>query len=466
MSKISDRIDELLESGVKDPHNILGGLADKSEEMTPQEFHEYLYSSAPYFKQMLGASLDDLPEVKALLLTEPQWGVKPDSYAKLFGKTDVTEEEFLRDFDKIPSDEAKYIAEAKGLNYADMLKDIEQRRNEQLRKDVADESTLLKIVAPKSLQAVKEGRDVKPGEGLTDIVTDVTYAIPWGKFVNNPLVKSVFGNFAAPAINEVAEALGTDEEKGIGERLSNVAVGGLVNLSAPKVVGKLVGSVPGGEHIEKYINQKTSEELAKETAKKLAKQKQLTRSALLKQQVKDKRNMTVDEYNLMKGNAKKMYNQGPLEVFAGSKEVVESPVSKTWEEASFDIAKRNGKTFNEKFKNATSETKEWFNKQSDAVKDKFVSNTLETYDNAFKTGNSTLLNWSQGVESYGTNKFGDWFYGGDLSRVRGVGTILNKLDLVESQAEKERKARLEEKERNKQKIRNELKSRGLLMEGR
>ena len=470
MSKISDRIDKLLESGVEDPNNILGGLADKSEQMTPQEFHEYLYSSAPYFKQMLGASLDDLPEVKALLLTEPQWGVKPESYAKLFGK-DMSEEDFLRNVDKLPTDEMKYIADAHGIDFKDMMEDIRERQTAQLRKDIAEgygedwkekiKNWAANLVAPQSMKAVYEGRDPSTGEVVGDLVTNASYVVPWGRSINNPLLKGVMDNAFAPAVAEATDVLVGDEDKSAIERLANIGTGTLVNFTTPRVLGHYMAKVPGGEYVANNMTQKSAKELANETKRAMSKEASLTRSALLKSGKGDVRNMTKAEYNIHKQikPQKVLYKNGDLVVMTGAKEVATSPIM---DNKMYEIAKQPGNTFNQKLSKADKETKEWFNKLPDRVKNVFTEQTLNAYGNTFGAGGGTLGD----ITSYTTNKVGDWLYDGDISKVRGVGSIANKLGWVESKEEKERRLRQEKLERNKQKAIENFRTRGLLMEGK
>jgi len=471
MSEISERIDKLLESGVDDPNDILGGLADKSEQMTPQEFHEYLYSSAPYFKQMLGASLDDLPEVKALLLTEPQWGVKPESYAKLFGKQNMTEEEFLRNVDKIPVDEMQYIAETKGLDFKEMLEDIRQRQTAQLRKDIAEgygegfggkiANKITNLVAPKSMQAVYEGRDPTTGEKLGDITTNISYAVPWGKAVNNPLTKAILGNVTAPVIAEGVDVAVGDEDKTALERLANIGTGAAINFTTPRIMSGIIGKVPGGQAIAQKMEQKTAKELANETQRAMKKQASVTKSALLKAGKGKVGDMTAAEYQAVKGVApqKLLSNKNGIKVSTGAKEVITS--SKT-QDKMLEIASQPGKTFNTKLNHTDKETQTWFNKKPKKLRNQIISQTQEQYGKAFN-GASDL--WGMG-SSYGTNKFGDWFFEGDLSKMRGVGPMLVKAGVVESEAERKRREKLEEIERNKQKAIENFRTRGLLMEGK
>lgn len=470
MSKISERIDKLLESGVDDPNDILGGLADKSEQMTPQEFHEYLYSSAPYFKQMLGASLDDLPEVKALLLTEPQWGVKPESYAKLFGK-DMSEEDFLRNVDKLPTDEMKYVADAHGIDFKDMLEDIRERQTAQLRKDVAEgygedwkgkiANWAANLVAPQSMKAVYEGRDPSTGEVVGDLVTNASYVVPWGRSINNPLLKGVLDNAFAPSIAEAADVLVGDEDKSAIERLANIGTGTLVNFTTPRVLGQLTAKFPGGKYVADKMAQKSAKELANETKRAMSKEASLTRRALQKSGKGDVRNMTKAEYNIHKQiKPQKVIDQtNNIFLKSGTKEVLNS--SKVGDEM-YNIAKQPGNTFNKKLSKADKETKEWFDNLPKKAKDKVAEQTLNVYGDTFGAGGGTLGD----ITSYTTNKIGDWLYDGDISKVRGVGYLANKLGLVESKEEKERRLRQEKLERNKQKAIENFRTRGLLMEGK
>ena len=87
---------------------------------------------------------------------------------------------------------------------------------------------------------------------------------------------------------------------------------------------------------------------------------------------------------------------------------------------------------------------------------------MNVYGDTFNGG----AEWIEDVTSYGTNKFGDWLYDGDISKVRGIGYFANKLGLVESKADKERRLRQEKLEQNKQKAIENFRTRGLLMGGR
>ena len=465
MGKLADKLRKAIEdSGMED--DVLAGVYDTVEGMSDKDVHEYLYSSAPYFKQMMPMAVNEIEPLRQMVMTEPQWGVMPESYAKLFGK-DMSEEEFLRNVDKISTDEMQYIAETKGLDFKEMLNDIRKRQTAQLRKDIAeghDEDFVGKVankitnfVAPKSMQAVYEGRDPTTGEVVGDVVTNASYVVPWGRAINNPVVKGIAANATAPVIAEATDAI-VGEDKFAGERLANIGTGAMINFTAPHVLGGLVSKVPGGKYVSNKMQQKTANELANDTKRAMTKQASITRSALEKSGKGDVRNMTQAEYNIHRQvKPQEVLKQtNDLTVKGGTREVITG--SKLCDNM-YNIAKQPGNTFNKKLSHADKETKEWFNKLPEKIKNKIAGQTLNVYGEAFNAGGGAIGD----MTSYGTNKFGDWFYDGDISKVRGIGTVANKLGLVESNAERERRLRQEEMERNKQIAIENLRTRGLLM---
>lgn len=467
MGKLADKLRKAIEdSGMED--DVLAGVYDAVEKMSDKDVQEYLYSSAPYFKQMIPMAVNEIEPLRQMILTEPQWGVMPESYAKLFGKQNMTEEEFLRNVDKIPFDEMQYIAETKGLDFKEMLEDIRQRQTAQLRKDIAEgygeslggkiANKITNLVAPKSMQAVYEGRDPSTGEKLGDIATNISYAVPWGKAVNNPLTKAILGNVTAPVIAEGVDVAVGDEDKTVGERLANIGTGAAINFTTPRILSGVIGKIPGGQAIAQKMEQKTAKELANETQRAMKEQATVTKSALLKAGKGKVGDMTAAEYQTVKEVApqKLLSNKNGIKVSTGAKEVITS--SKT-QDKMLEIASQPGKTFNTKLNHTSKETQTWFNKKPKKLRNQIISQTQEQYGKAFN-GAGDL--WGMG-SNYGTNKFGDWFFEGDLSKMRGVGPMLVKAGIVESEAERKRREKLEEIERNKQEVIEKLRTRGLLL---
>lgn len=466
MGKLADKLRKAIEdSGMTD--DVLAGVYDAVEKMSDKDVHEYLYSSAPYFKQMIPMAVNEIEPLKQMVMTEPQWGVMPESYAKLFGK-DMSEEDFLRNVDKIPTDEMQYVAETRGLDFKEMLNDIRERQTAQLRKDIAEgygedlggkiANKITNLVAPQSMKAVYEGRDPSTGEVVGDVVTNASYVVPWGRAINNPVVKGIVGNATAPVIAETADVLVGDEDKSTGERLANIGTGALINFTTPHVLGGIASKFPGGKYVASKMEQKSANEIANETKRALNKQASITRTALQKSGKGDVRNMTAAEYNIHKQiKPQEVLKQtNDMTVKSGTREVL---IGSSLGENMYNIAKQPGNTFNKKLANANKETKEWFKKLPEKVKDKVAGQTLNVYGDAFNAGGGVIGD----MTSYGTNKFGDWFYDGDISKIRGVGMVANKLGLVESNVEKARRLRQEELEHNKQIAIENLRTRGLLM---
>lgn len=437
--------------------DILKGLLGVIDGMSDDEVKEYIFTNGQYYKQMIPAALKDIPQLRTLVYSEPSWGEKPSSYSKLFGLEDVSEEDFLRNFDNIPYDQIEFVAESKGLNPKTLMKDIREKQVQQLRKDVAEgygedfvgkvRNKAANLFFPNIVEgAVMEGRDPTKEEIWQDVGTNIAYAVPWNRLPGTGKLINTAKNAAAPTVQEVLnEALAEeDKNRDLGEHATGVGIGTAINAVTPYILKRAFAKTArflGGEEKGKVA------ESAKEQVKK-----ELDAVAKKEQELKRVKQKFID----VGGDNSKMTpkESATMDNFEQTLKDVERMKDPTIR-LSMEIAAQNGKSFGEKVSNLDKNTRNWFYDLPDWKQFSIQQNVERQFPNTFDApGNMSraILNSStvDGAESWGTNKFGDFLYKDDPTKMPfGIGRGIKALGLSEGKEDKERREVQERKEKAK-----------------
>lgn len=449
---LSNKLRKAIEdSGFTD--DILAGVYDTVENMDDEELKEYIYTNAPYFKQNIPMAVNDIPELKTLVNVEPNWGVESKEYSKLFGNEDVTEEEFLRDFDKIPYSTVQYVAEQHGMNPRKLEKAIREKQLEQNRADIANSygegvpgkvaGFITRTMFPNMVEgAVKEGRDPNLGEIAVDAGSNMLYAVPWSKVVGGTgKLANVVSNTIAPAASEGLDVMFSDKDKTATERLSNIGVGTMINAATPWALKRYGSRIAGlfGEGAENkaknILSTKSADDFVREQVEKEQKVLNKTKNAMKKyENTGDVGDLTPDEQELLFG----------ADNLADILHTANNPV----DVAVRDVARRPGDTFNKKLKNSSSKTRQMFNEMSDKEKENFKIIFNTEWKNTLFT--SPIADANNILGSYATNKTGDLLYADRPESIPMVGPVLSKAGIVESKKEKERQERIKQRQKNKE----------------
>ena len=445
------------EFGYKD--DKLSGLYDTIENMDDEELKEYIYTNAQYFKQNIPGPVNDIPELKTLVNVEPNWGVESKEYSKLFGNEDVTEEEFLRDFDKIPYSTVEYVAEQHGMNPKKLEKAIREKQIEQNRADIANSygegrlgkaaGFITRTMFPNMVEgAVKEGRDPNLNEMAVDVGSNILYAVPWSKVVGGTgKVANVVANSIAPAASEGLDAMFSDKDKTATERLSNVGVGTLINAATPwalKRYGSRVarlfgeGAERGADKAGKFFSTKTAKDIVNE-------QNRVSQEALKEFEKAQKKYVKTGDINSLSPREKEvLYNADNLADLLYTNPSPEAAAAR-------EIASQPGQDFNTKLKRSSSETREMINemkKSNPRQYNAFVKDVETNWKPTFET--SPIADANNILGSYATNKTGDILYADRPESIPMVGPVLSKAGIVESKKEKERQERIKQRKKNKE----------------
>lgn len=453
---LSNKLRKAIEdSGFTD--DILAGIYDTIENMDDEELKEYIYTNAQYLKQNIPMAVNDIPELKTLVNVEPNWGVENHEFSKLFGNEDVTEEEFLRNFDNVPYSTVKYVAEQHGMDPKKLEKAIREKQLRQTREDIANgygegvggkiASFITRTMFPNMVEgAVKEGRDPTLGEMAVDIGSNMLYAVPWSKLVTGTgkvgkIAANVVANTIAPATSEGLDVMLGDNDKTAAERLSNIGVGTLINAATPYVLNRY-GRTPvrwfGGETESKLnkLGLKSADEIVTEQINKEQQTLNKTKKAF-NNYVKhggDEGALTIDEKALLFGE--------------DNLEDILRTANNPYENAIRDIASKQGKRFNDKLAKANKQTKEMYKKMSENEKAEFRQRFEDEWKDTYRT--VSIPGAKTSLASYATNKAGDLLYADRPESIPMVGPGLSKLGIVESKKEKERQERIKQRKINKE----------------
>lgn len=461
---LSNKLRKAIEqSGLTD--DVLAGVYEAIENMDDEDLKEYIYSNGQYFKQNIPAAVQEIPEFRTLVNVEPNWGVDNKEYSKLFGNEDLTEEEFLRNFDKVPYSVVEYVAQQNGMNPKKLLNNIREKQTEQIRADIANSygenvpgkiaGFVTRTMFPKIVEgAVKEGRDPNLNEVAVDVGSNLAYAVPWTKVIGGAgKAANLLGNSIAPTVSEGLDVAFSDEEKGPAARLSNIGVGTLINAATPYVLKRAGNKVsrilegkltPAEEKAVKLLGSTSPRDIVSEQnykatteLNKLAKaQKKLDKTG-------DINSLTRDEQNVL-------YSADNLVDLLYTNPTPEAAAIR-------DVASQAGNTFNEKLKRSSKQTKKIFENMSEPNKEAFIKDLETNWGSTFDT--SPIADANKILGSFATNKAGDLLYADSPESLPfGTGKALVKTGIVEGKKEKERQERIKQRNINKTIRMNKMRS--------
>lgn len=263
-------------------------LADAIADMTPTDAANYIAANKAYFTKVYNSDdLEQMPLFRKALYSN----IKTDkvNYDEAFG------EGWYNNFNDIPLDQIKYVAEQRGEDWKEFLNNMSAEATQRVRHDIAYgedqggwlESPLrnlggaaMHVFAPRQQEAIERGEDPSTSDVVLDAAQNALYAIPYGsamKFVSNPAVRTGFGallsNAGAPLATEALDYAvydkpnprGTFEWGDVGTGTGVNLVGGALLRGAGMGIGRIAPKVR--DFLGELATGKTAKEAVDEVRK-------------------------------------------------------------------------------------------------------------------------------------------------------------------------------------------------------
>lgn len=238
--------DKILDELYKNNYAELYDIIDQME--SDVDVANYISSGKGYYSKMMSnKDLEGMPEFRKTLYSDLKTGEV--DLNKEFG------DNWYNEFESIPSDQIKFVADKQGVSYGKLLNDMAKQATEKRRQDIAKDGSLsgyiTEFVAPRSVEAIERGESPSVSDAFLDIGQNVAYAVPWGR-ISAPLARLGFagklgqgtiGNAATPLIMESADALVYDDSTRGKWKLGDVITESTVNATTPWLLrGAMMGA--------------------------------------------------------------------------------------------------------------------------------------------------------------------------------------------------------------------------------
>lgn len=358
MSAVKDKImEEIWDASKKDPKNseFFKGLYDQIDQIESDvDVYNYLNSSRGYYLQNPAFSttaLNDMSTVRDALFGNLKTGkVNLD---KEFGDKWYYED--------LPYQQIQFVADKQGVDFAKLNKEMTEEAIRRKRYDIAhgdapDSGIMDKIGAgamtlfgKRQQEAIERGEDPTVKDYVGDIAEQGLYMMPWArgagmvtkgapriaKVLSSKPAQLVAGNVTAPLATEVYDANVYNEGPRSEFSVADVAAGSTINATAPYLLkGLLMG---GGKLFGRELPHKFMNFAEGKTAKELADEAHVQQS---KWKVENADNPAIPQAERLYANKLKKLQEVDPEAYL-----------LTVKNTLYDIARQDGKTFEEKLTN-------------------------------------------------------------------------------------------------------------------
>lgn len=276
-SKIKQKIlDELLQAynltSSETKQDLLSGLYENVDKLDDdREIRNLLWANREVPMRMFsGDDLTIMPSVGEIM-SSPMPDDNVD-LAKQFGP------DWVNNFENIPVSQIQFVADKAGVDWKNLLAEMQDQAVKQRRQDIANESFVTKAVAPRSVEAVARGESPTTKDVIGDIGQNALYATPWGGIarglgatskVAGALMRGAASNVTAPLAGEIYDANVYEDENPRGEfSVADVAGGAATNVVAPAVLrgafSRVGYFVPALKGLSEFGTGRTAKEVADE----------------------------------------------------------------------------------------------------------------------------------------------------------------------------------------------------------
>ena len=252
----------------------LAGLYDAVENMSDDDFKEYMYSNRAYFKQNMPVAVDEIDGFQQYVSEEPNWSVNDKvDYEKLTGSPDALSDKKFYNYDM---KDMEHFGSKVGMTGRQFLKQMAEDKIKQDRHDIAHgesenspwydkaASYALALFGPRQQEAIERGEDPSFQDYTLDMTEDLAYATPWSKIGIVTKIPKVGGltkkmltvgeNAITPTVTRVADKFAYDEDHPRGGEftkgdLLDICKGYAVNEITPRLLNRVPITKPIIEHL-------------------------------------------------------------------------------------------------------------------------------------------------------------------------------------------------------------------------
>lgn len=238
--------DKILDELYKNNYAELYDIIDQIE--SDVDVANYIASGKGYYTKMLSnKDLEGMPEFRKTLYSDLKTGEV--DLNKEFG------DNWYNEFESIPSDQIKFVADKQGVSYGKLLNDMAKQATEKRRQDIAHEGVpgfLMSAFTPRRQEAIARGEEPSLTDTELDIAQNALYMAPWAR-VSAPLarlgsignaIQGIAGNAITPTVMETADAALYNDDNPRGEfKPGDVITETAVNMTAPWILrGSIMGA--------------------------------------------------------------------------------------------------------------------------------------------------------------------------------------------------------------------------------
>lgn len=261
-SKLREQIENAFPDYQKNP--VLKGIVDITEPMSDDRLKRYIFDTRAYYNKNLGKEvLDQIPDLREYLTIKPGYGVRKTEkdYKKMFNDDNI-----IDNLGKYSFNDIDYVARKNGLTGKELLNDLYETKKEKDRikaahgdiADIVDKSKYqsfwnnpiadnvgglaLSLFGRRQQEAIERGEDPSARDYIGDVGENLMYMTPGGAFGKAGSIarkaSSIGSSVAIPTISEVYDAAVYDDGSRGEVSPMDIVGGTLTNIGSPFMLKK------------------------------------------------------------------------------------------------------------------------------------------------------------------------------------------------------------------------------------